>query len=132
MSSLSSVNFGMKKGKVDSGAEQTQHMGMGGIPVSGLVVKSDKQSFDDKVQGIRHHDPGQGQLRQGKYLRKKECRWWDLKSGGKPRESLVKPWGNRMQAGGKCQKSLLKACKTNRPKPGDIWEKVLVESRIKV
>lgn len=50
------------------------------------------------------------------------------KAEGKSEKSLG---GNRMQAGGKCEKSPLKACKTNRPKPGDIWEKVLIEDRIK-
>lgn len=106
VSSLSSVDFGMKKAKMDSGAEQIQHMGVGQIPVSGLVVESDKQSFDHKVQGIRHRDPGQGQLRQGKYLRKKECRWWDLKSGEKPRESLGKALG---ETGFKQEASVRKA-----------------------
>lgn len=50
------------------------------------------------------------------------------KGEGKSEESLG---GSRMQAGGKSQKSAPKACKTNRPKPGDIWEKVLIEGRIK-
>lgn len=104
VSSLSSVE--MKKGKVGSGAEQSQHMGKDGIPGSRLVVKSDKQSCDDEVQGIRHHDPGQGQLRQGKYLHKKECRWWDLKSGEKPRESLGKALG---ETGCKQEASVRKA-----------------------
>lgn len=50
------------------------------------------------------------------------------KAEGKSGESLG---GNRMQAGGKCQKSAQKARKTNRPKPGDIWQKELIEGRIK-
>lgn len=36
-----------------------------------------------------------------------------------------------MQAGGKWQKSPLKASSTKTPKPGDIWEKVRVEGRMK-
>lgn len=50
------------------------------------------------------------------------------KAEGKSEESVG---GNRMPAGGKCEKSPLKACKTNRPKPGEIWQKVLVKGRIK-
>lgn len=62
---MSSVDFGMKTAKVGSGAEQTQHMGLGRIPSSCLVVECDKQSCDDEVQSIRHHNPGRDQLRAG-------------------------------------------------------------------
>lgn len=63
---VSSVDFGMKMGKVGSGAEQTQqHMGLGRIPSSCLVVECDKQRCDDEVQGIRHLNPGKDQLRAG-------------------------------------------------------------------
>lgn len=36
-----------------------------------------------------------------------------------------------MQAGGKWQKNPLKAGTTKGPKPGDIWEKALIEGKIK-
>lgn len=36
-----------------------------------------------------------------------------------------------MQAGGKWQKSPLKASSAQTPKPSDIWEKVRVEGRMK-
>lgn len=59
------VDFGMKMAKVGSGAEQTQHMDLARISSSCLVVEWDKQSCDDEIQGIRHHNPGKDQLRVG-------------------------------------------------------------------